>query len=172
MRVRSGTRAGAGTLPSTSVCGESVFFLTFCGGRRDGIQELRNSSAFVKVRVAVLNIDHGDDQLWNVREGRSRPRPERDLKNAEVSGRSLKCVAFKNLRSDYNFTSVRCLISRAPVGRVEGTKSSRDVIELHVIDLPPGAHWLSPQDRLIFDEPPEPREPFFGLNSRVALVIP
>ena len=55
---------------STSIGGESVFFLTLCWGRRDGVQELRNCGALVGVRVAVLDIDHVDGR-WQVR-GRMR----------------------------------------------------------------------------------------------------
>ena len=76
-----------------------MFFCAFCWGRRDRVQELRNCGALVSVRVAVLNIDHVDDK-WQNGKRMERQRLGRDLRNAEVSGRGLKYVAFENLRSD------------------------------------------------------------------------
>ena len=80
-----------------------MLVLTFCWRRRDGVQELRNCGALVSVRVAVLNIDHVDNRWHDVEEDEAFGgfgRDLNDLKNAEVSGLSLKYVASENLRSD------------------------------------------------------------------------
>ena len=45
-----------------------MFFLPLRRGRGDRVQELRDCSAFVGVRVAVLNIDHVDDGWRNAEE--------------------------------------------------------------------------------------------------------
>ena len=55
-------------MKSTSIGGESVFFLTFCWRRRDGVQELGNCGTLVGVRVAVLDIDHVDGGWRNAGE--------------------------------------------------------------------------------------------------------